>query len=109
MRMWMVNPRTMCRRHLLGEHVECHMLASVIESGKSLQGFIDNGLIDTSQLEERHEDLSVEMERRGYNHQSPLYYTDTLNAGVVDAEVSRAELARRCPDCKTRQSLEARL
>ena len=26
MRMWMVNPGFMCNKHLLGEHVECHML-----------------------------------------------------------------------------------
>jgi hypothetical protein len=27
MRMWMVPPKVMCRKHLLGEHVEIHMLA----------------------------------------------------------------------------------
>jgi len=26
MRMWMLNPKALCRKHLMGEHVEIHML-----------------------------------------------------------------------------------
>lgn len=32
MRMWMVDPKIMCRKHLLGEHLELHMLAGCINN-----------------------------------------------------------------------------
>ena len=41
MRMWMVNPEILCRKHLLGEHVELHMLVGWIIKGKSIQGYLD--------------------------------------------------------------------
>lgn len=40
MRMWKVNPKNMCRQHLLGEHVECHMFVGAILKGISLSGYI---------------------------------------------------------------------
>ena len=102
MRMWMVDPKLMCRKHLLGEHVELHMLVGSIKKGQSLQGFIDNKLIDTSKIQKRHDALVKEMERRGYNHKSPLKYTDKvkLGVGIVDPKVSLKELHRRCKDCR---------
>ena len=30
MRMWGVDPKQMCRQHLLGEHVELHMQAGAV-------------------------------------------------------------------------------
>lgn len=38
MRMWNINPRYMCRKHLLGEHVETHMLVGSLRKEKSVQG-----------------------------------------------------------------------
>lgn len=38
MRMWMLPPETMCRKHLLGEHVELHMLLGSLRRGKTLTG-----------------------------------------------------------------------
>ena len=100
MRMWMVNPKNMCRKHLLGEHVELHMLVGSIKKKQSLQGFIKNKLIDTSKIQARHDALVKEMERRGYNHKSPLTYDDKLNLGKVNSKESYKELLRRCPDCR---------
>lgn len=102
MRMWMVDPENMCRQHLLGEHVETHMLAATIRLGKRLDGYVANNLIDTSQLQARHDALAAEMEARGYNHRSPLDYTDTLATGQVDVDASRRELLSRCGDCRRR-------
>lgn len=104
MRMWMVNPKLMCRKHLLGEHVELHMLVGSIKRGQSLQGFVDNGLIDTAKIQKRHDDLVKEMERRGYNHKSPLVYKDKLHIGKVDSKHSLNELSRRCESCRELQS-----
>jgi hypothetical protein len=102
MRMWMVNPNIMCRRHLLGEHVECHMILGAIKLKKSLNGFVKNNLIDTSQLENRHKALSEEMKRRGYKHKSNLKYNDKLNIGKVDINKSLKDLLTRCFDCNAR-------
>lgn len=103
MRMWMTDPTTMCRQHLLGEHVETHMFVGTISRGRSLAGFVSGGLVDTAQLAQRHDALAAEMVRRGYRHHSPLHYTDTLGLGQVDPEHSAAELRSRCPACAARQ------
>jgi len=99
MRMWMVDPKILCRKHLLGEHVELHMFVGTIQKGVSLDGYVSRGLVDTSKIASRHETLVEEMVARGYNHQSPLPYVDTLGIGKVDPLNSATELARRCPDC----------
>jgi Pyrimidine dimer DNA glycosylase len=102
MRMWLVSPKLMCRQHLLGEHVEIHMLVGTIKRNKSVQGYVDNGLIDTSLIQSRHDELVKEMVSRGYNHKSELLYEDKLHIGTVDSSHSLAELARRCPNCRER-------
>lgn len=102
MRMWLVDPKQMCRKHLLGEHVELHMLVGSIKRGISLQGYVDNKLIDTTKIQERHEELAAEMKRRGYSHKSPLHYEDKIKVGlgIVNANDSLKELHRRCDDCR---------
>jgi len=100
--MWLVDARLLCRKHLLGNHVELHMLAGSIEKGKSLKGFIANNLIDTSLISASHNEIEEEMKRRGYKHNSPLCYLDSLGVGHVDINVSKQELINRCPDCRNR-------
>ena len=39
MRMWMLPPAGMCRKHLLGEHVELHMLLGSLRRGKIFRAF----------------------------------------------------------------------
>jgi hypothetical protein len=104
--MWMVDPKIMCRKHLLGEHVELHMFVGTIKKGVSLDGYVSRGLVDTTKIVSRHEILVTEMIARGYNHQSPLPYVDTLGIGKVDAIASAVELHRRCPDCAKLQGNE---
>lgn len=106
MRMWLVDPRIMCRQHLLGEHVELHMLIGSLRKGTSVQGYIDDGLVDLLQIKSRHDELVVEMKRRGYNHKSPTkaYKTQVRkryhrNTGSVDTVANVRELARRCDEC----------
>ena len=101
MRMWLVDPKKMCRKHLLGEHVELHMLVGSINKNKSIQGFIDLGLIAPSMIKIRHEQLVEEMTRRGYNHQSPIEQPDCTDIpdGLVNPFRNKEELKRRCKDC----------
>ncbi len=107
MRMWMVDVRKMCRKHLLGEHVECHMIAASVRDGRSLDGYVDSNALQLKSLVVRHAALSREMLRRGYRHRSPLL-TLSWNieisrkawASRVSLSASRAELHRRCQECR---------
>ncbi len=111
MRMWMVRPEMMCQKHLLGEHVEIHMLAGTLKRGKSIALFIDKGLLEPSSLAERHDKLAEEMLKRGFRHLSPLGpETGKIIANLgekeknarVDLGKSSAELCARCPECRKR-------
>ena len=102
MRMWMVPPEIMCRQHLLGEHVELHMLVGSIKKGRSIDGFLAQRILEPSAINERHEALTVEMTQRGYSHKSPLIVPELshqANQIMVDAGASLLELLRRCPNC----------
>ena len=100
--MWMVEPDLLCRQHLMGEHVELHMLVGSLNKGKSVKGFIRDGLIEVQSVRDRHEQLVVEMTRRGYNHKSPLPEFNSFIAGSVNVADNIEELKRRCTHCRDR-------
>jgi hypothetical protein len=101
MRMWMVDPKKMCRKHLLGEHVEIHMMAGSLIRNRSIDGFLDRGLLEPQNALRRHDALVAEMEARGYRHGSPLpAFPACKRIGRVSQERSEAELAARCPECR---------
>lgn len=105
-RMWGVDPEVMCDQHLLGEHNEMHMLVGSIRKhphGEAIaKGHGEKGQVDTSLLQSRHDSLAEELESRGYNHDSPMSYTDELDFGTVDVERHRDMLADRCEECRDR-------
>ena len=103
----MVNPRIMCREHLIGEHAEIHMFIGSINRGKSVKGYLDKGLLEMHSLYNRHEDLVKEMKRRNYNHNSKVNekWKFAKKAGVIDKEKSYGELMSRCSKCKRRASI----
>ena len=75
MRVWDISPSKLCRNHLLGEHRELHAMWSVItknKKGYSLHPETIRWKGKLAALYLRHELLVVEMQKRGYNHQSPL-------------------------------------
>lgn len=104
MRMWMVDPATMCRKHLLGEHVEIHMFIGTLRKGLNMDGYLSGNLLEPSALLQRHEELAAEMERRGYKHRSPLPqpgpYPAEWDKVRIDRASALAELHRRCPECR---------
>lgn len=102
MRMWNVYPKFMCRKHLLGEHVECHMFVGTINKNISIKGYVAKGLLEVHNLASRHEELSQELIRRNYNHNSPLPVFESWCEGSINTESNLNELARRCPECKKR-------
>jgi len=101
----MVDPGTMCKQHLLGEHSELHMLATALKRGTSIQGHLDNKHLEPQDLEERHQALVGEFARRGMAHESPL--PDDLPAsrphGTVNPQHSLDVLWARCPACRVQR------
>lgn len=75
MRIWDVEPRRLCRNHLLGEHRELHAIWSILTKGKAGYSHHPETLRWKGKLRAlnlRHNKLVAEMARRGYNHYSPL-------------------------------------
>lgn len=75
MRIWDVPPSILCRQHLLGEHRELHALWTILTEDR--QGYARHPETmrwrgKLAALYGRHEQLVVEMQRRGYRHGSPL-------------------------------------
>ena len=108
MRMWMVPPNLMCKQHLLGEHVELHMLIGWLNKKKPLGRFASDHLIEPRKIRQRHAALVREMRNRGMNHQSPIwsyslkYLSRPEREAVVDPQDNIVELRRRCPECRRR-------
>ncbi len=103
MRMWLVDPKIMCRKHLLGEHVEIHMLYGSITRMKNINGF--KYLVEPSKMAERHDALAYEITLRGYVHKSPLPLIEPLLLEQyidfnVNPEHSLRELLTRCNECR---------
>lgn len=106
-RMWMIDPKIMCRQHLLGEHKEIHQLLGSLKSGHSIKGYLDKGLVEPQNIFERHAKLSNEMLIRGFSHNSEVSREDfeAINKAPecrVNREESKKELLNRCSECKAR-------
>ena len=102
MRMWGIDPKLMCRQHLLGEHVEMHMFVGTINLGKSIDGYVRGGLVETSLITQRHADLATEMVRRGMNHRSELPDYQILPRGRLNRPANLIDLSSRCAACAQR-------
>ena len=100
MRMWKINPKKLCRQHLLGEHLEMHMFSSNIKQKKNLKGYIKSGLVECHNVKARHDLLAKEMKRRGYNHNSPIKAFKSYKAGKVCIKSNIKELKKRCKECR---------
>jgi hypothetical protein len=104
--MWMVSPKCLCRKHLLGEHNEIHKHKHNFEKHHSITGRIyPIVLIEPENMEKRHDELANEMVRRGYNHQSPYsqpdlsYLANDLRFAKADIEYNGKDLHDRCSEC----------
>lgn len=105
----MTKPRLMCRKHLMGEHVEMHMFIGGMRKGISMEGYAENELFEPASLLERHDDLALEMAARGYRHSSPMPEDTALLCALLPSHIGQArvprdsareELIRRCPECR---------
>ena len=110
MRMWMVNPKRLCRKHLLGEHVEIHMLVGTLKKRRSIDGFLEKGLVAPMHVKPRHDAIAREMVARGYHHGSPVdgprIILSTHLGNWVDVQESIRELKNRCAECSSNLTLQ---
>jgi hypothetical protein len=106
--MWMVDPKFLCHKHLLGEHGEIHKHKHNFVKGHKMDGRLSPVVqIEPSSMQERHDALAEEMVRRGFNHKSPYEQPDLSQypARVVNARVNVREahkdLLSRCSQCQS--------
>ncbi len=110
MRQWAVDPRILCRQHLMGEHNEHHMFVGSLHRKISINGYIENNLIEPLTLKSRHNELANEMKKREYNHNSPLefdiedldYLPKKIREYELDRDRSFQDLISRCFHCRQR-------
>jgi hypothetical protein len=108
--MWMINTEILCRQHLLGEHGELHKHRHNFVKKHKMAGRI--GQIEPHSMKSRRDVLVLEMEKRGYTHQSPYSQPDIsyLPEMQVDKSLSLEDLLSRCENCKKRyENLKERL
>lgn len=115
MRMWMIDPRQMCRQHLLGEHVELHMFVGSLERQKRIDGFMAQDQLEPQSIHARHEVLVAEMTRRGYNHGSPMnadyvrrqasYLPEHYLSARIDQDAAQRDLHGRCGACRAQAAV----
>ncbi len=77
MRVWDLQPKHLCRKHLLAEHRELHGLWNILTKHKGKGGYSRHPetlrwVGKTGALYERHAILVREFMRRGYRHYTPL-------------------------------------
>lgn len=98
----MVDPKIMCNQHLLGEHVEIHMLVGCLNKNMKLEGYINTGLVEIHNIKSRHDAIVQEMKVRKMIHKTPIESNEKIwkVAGCVDVRKSELDLMKRCPECR---------
>jgi putative hemolysin len=108
-RIWDLDPRLLCDRHLLGEHRELHAVWSILTNGRTGYANHPETIRWRSRLAAlyaRHEEEVAEMSRRGFRHASPLDAQLATGAAeqteLVDSlDRQRARLAEKGCGCWT--------
>lgn len=109
MRMWMIDAKLLCNKHLIGEHGEIHKHKHNFEKGHSIHGRIFPIVqIEPLSMKTRHDELSQEMINRKMNHKSPYImpdlskYSDEYRNAKVNIKNSKVDLSNRCEVCKNK-------
>ena len=107
MRLWMIDPKLLCTQHLLGEHLEIHLHKHIFVKHYSIDGRICPIVqIEPASMESRHNELVIEMQRRGFKHNSPYVQPDISYLPIdqqnakVDLKYNLKDLYNRCTECR---------
>ena len=108
MRMWMVNPKLLCQRHLLSEHCDIHRFISSVRVGHDVRRCLIRAMIDPSKVYQRHAELEEEIAERGGRLNSPLLasecnaYAKWYGSTTINISRSLSDLSNCCIDCQSR-------
>ena len=104
----MLNPRALCRRHLIGEHGELHKHLHCWRKKYSIAGRIATNSIEPMAYAARHNALENEMRRRSMSPNSPLSQPDfsylpmEQQTAKVSIRLAVQLLIGRCRECAER-------
>ena len=111
MRMWGINPRLLCDKHLIGEHGEIHKHRhNFVKQHRITKRISPVVQIEPQNMETRHNQLATEMLARGFNHNSPYELPDLSYLPInernakIDIQNSITDLYNRCPECHKKLS-----
>ena len=113
MRMWMANPKCMCKKYLNTEHYELHILFGSIKknpNNNTIKTLTERGYIEPKSIYDRHEELVKELLKRNIKHNSPMDYNEFKEAfnklsqevkkGIIDKKKSSLILFKKCNECE---------
>jgi len=107
MRMWMCNPKIMCRQHLIGEYRELFTFLGTLKKKKKVDGYFKNNLFEPLSLQNRYDKLVKEMKHRGYKPKKKFKFNIkilTYLGNNIKKKVNRKsalnDLISRCSICK---------
>lgn len=89
MRVWDINPKYLCQKHLVAEHRELHGLWNILTKHKGKGGYSHHPetlrwVGKQKALYLRHEALVLEFSKRGYKHHTPLDKRSATLLGIQD-------------------------
>jgi len=109
MRVWDVNPKHLCRKHLLAEHRELHGLWNILTKHGGKGGYSRHPETlrwagKQKALYSRHEELVQEFVCRGFKHYSPLNKKFATGLGnqefFLNTKKEQKEILKKKPcDC----------
>lgn len=98
--MWNIEPKLLCRKHLIAEHGEIHKaVGNLRHTGKWTNALVAKGYLDPSNFQSRHDQLVIEMLARGYKHLSPLDVSG-LDLPQVDIDVNKSLADLKTKGCE---------
>ena len=107
--MWGIDPKLLCRNHLLGEHNEIHKHRhNFVKKHSIAKRIIPVVQIEPENMKKRHDELAEEMTNRGYKHKSPYEQPDLSHLKLneryakIDINISISDLIKRCTECEKR-------
>ena len=100
----MINPKLLCKQHLLGEHFEIHkLIGNLKHTGKWARALTRKGFLEPQNALKRHNKLAAEIVKRNMKHKSPLKLEGVdLPHGTVNLKKSIKDLTKRCRKCRER-------
>jgi len=102
--MWMIPTNLLCRQHLLGEHGEIHKHRHNFIKKHNMNG--RRYQIFPLLMKSRHDELALELIRRGYQHKSPYTQPDVSYLDIEmlaiqpNIEANIKHLCNRCEECR---------